>query len=213
MNLPEPPILIITDRTQCPETLEARAVALFEGGCRWLSLREKDLAPASRLSLLERLVDIGRGFGATVGVHDDLAAALACRAALHLPARSDLGEARRVLGDAALIGKSCHDRAEIAAAQTDGADYASLSPIFTSVGKPGYRPIPDSEASAAIAACKPLPVVALGGVTQLRLPLLSGAGFSGAAIMGEAMIAPDPENWFRGILEVWARRNPVPCEP
>ncbi len=84
--LPWPPLLIITDRNQCPETLEARAAALFEGGCRWLSLREKDLAPASRLALLERLVDIGRKFGATVGVHDDLAASMACGTAVDLPA-------------------------------------------------------------------------------------------------------------------------------
>ena len=213
MILPEPPILIITDRTQCPEMLEKRAAALFKGGCRWLSLREKDLAPDSRLALLERLIEIGRKFGATVGVHHDLAAALACGAALHLPALSDVGEARRLLGDAALIGKSCHDRAEIAAALSDGADYATLSPIFASAGKPGYRPIPTSAASAAIAACKPLPVVALGGITQATLPLLRGAGFSGAAIMGEAMTAPDPENWFRGIQENWVRIYSAPTEP
>ncbi len=118
-----------------------------------------------------------------------------------------------MLGDAALIGKSCHDRAESAAALAEGADYASLSPIFVSAGKPGYRPIPDSEAAAAIAACKPLPVLALGGIMQATLPLLSGAGFSGAAIMGEAMIAHDPENWFRGILESWARLSSAPTEP
>ena len=213
MILPEPPILIITDRTQCPEMLEKRAAALFKGGCRWLSLREKDLAPDSRLALLGRLIEIGRKFGATVGVHHDLAAALACGAALHLPALSDVGEARRLLGDAALIGKSCHDRAEIAIAQADGADYATLSPIFVSDSKPGYRPISNSEISAAIAAGAALPVLALGGITQVTLPLLSGAGFSGVAIMGDAMIAPDPEGWFRSILEGWARLNPAPIKP
>ncbi len=208
MNLPEPPILIITDRTQCPETLEKRAVALFEGGCRWLSLREKDLAPADRLTLLERLIDIGSRFGATVGVHSDLATAQACGAALHLSARSNIGHARRVLGDAALIGKSCHDLAEITAALVEGADYATLSPIFISAGKPGYPPMPDSEASGAIDAGKPLPVLALGGVTHTTLPLILGTGFGGVAILGEAMTAPDPEKWFRGMHEIWARREP-----
>ena len=54
--LPYPPILVITDRMQCAEPLEVRAAALFRGGCRWLSLREKDLEPEQRRALLERLI-------------------------------------------------------------------------------------------------------------------------------------------------------------
>ena len=136
MRLPAP-ILIITDRTQCAEPLEARAVALFRGGCRWLSLREKDLQPAERRAMLERLVAVAQPFGATVGVHDDLAVALALRIPLHLPADGDLATARRTL-DGALLGKSCHNAAEIAAAAKGGADYVTLSPFFPSVSKPGY---------------------------------------------------------------------------
>jgi thiamine-phosphate pyrophosphorylase len=86
MTLPDPPILVITDRSQCPESLEDRAEKLFRGGCRWLSLREKDLPASERLSLLRRLIAIGKNFGAQVGVHGDIDAALASGAALHLPA-------------------------------------------------------------------------------------------------------------------------------
>ncbi|HZB92301.1 MAG TPA: thiamine phosphate synthase, partial [Stellaceae bacterium] len=87
MTLPDPPILVITDRRQARRPLEEIAEAVFAAGGRWLSLREKDLDAASRATLLTRLVALGRRTGAMVGVHEDVAAARAAgAAALHLPA-------------------------------------------------------------------------------------------------------------------------------
>lgn len=196
MTLPDPPILVITDRTQCLEPLEARALALFRGGCRWLSLREKDLAAPARRALLDRLIAIGREFGATVGVHEDAEAALACRCTLHLPASADLAAPRRALGADALIGQSCHNAAELAASAAAGADYATLGPVFGTESKPGYRPTHAPADLAAMAARAGLPVLALGGIGAATVPRLAGTGFAGIAIMGEAMRIPDPEVWF-----------------
>ena len=197
MKLPAP-ILVITDRTQCAEPLEARAAALFRGGCRWLSVREKDLEPPQRRALVERLIGVAGPFGAVVGVHDDLEAAAALRIPLHLPAHGDLRAARGRLRDV-LIGKSCHDAGEIAAAA--GADYVTLSPFFPTASKPGYRTGVDLRAVAAGAA---LPVLALGGVT--RATLLQVSGVAGVAIMGEAMRVAEPESWFASL------RNPSPIK-
>jgi thiamine-phosphate pyrophosphorylase len=181
--------------------VEARAAALFRGGCRWLSLREKDMAPADRRSLLERLISIARPFGATVGVHDDLAAALACNVPLHLPSASDTTAARQALGAGRLIGKSCHSEADVAAAMNDGADYATFGPFFPTASKPDYRPSLDRAALSRIAAEAALPVLALGGVTRATLPELKGSGIKGIAVMGEAMRTPDAEAWFAEIGE------------
>jgi thiamine-phosphate pyrophosphorylase len=199
VNLPFPPILVITDRRQCAEPLEARAAALFRGGCRWLSLREKDLKPAERRALLERLILVARPFGATVGIHDDLAAAMACNAPLHLPAASDTAAARGMLS--ALLGKSCHTQADVIAAARDSADYVTLSPFFPTASKPGYRPALAPTALNQIAATATLPVLALGGITRATLPDLKGGNLTGIAIMGEAMRAPDPQAWFADIVQ------------
>jgi len=192
MGLPDPPILIVTDWNQCAEPLEARAASLFRGGCRWLSLREKDVAPADRKALLERLIQVAQPFGATVGVHDDLAAALAYGVPLHLPSSANTAATRRALGKGPLLGKSCHAQADVAAATKDGADYVTLSPFFATASKPGYRPSLDLAALNRIVAEAALPVLALGGVTRATLPGLAGRGLTGIAIMGEAMKTPDP---------------------
>jgi thiamine-phosphate pyrophosphorylase len=196
--LPNPPVMVITDRTQCRDDLESRAIALFKGGCRWMSLREKDLAPDVRLRLLERLKAIGADFGATVGVHGDIAAAAHCGAALHLPAGADAAKARASLGDTILLGQSCHSIADIKAAA--GVDYVTLSPVFGSASKPGYGPALGPAGLASAAGASRTPILALGGVTLSTLPLLKGTGISGVAIMGAAMTAPDPEDWIRSVI-------------
>jgi thiamine-phosphate pyrophosphorylase len=192
VSLPDPPILIITDRRRSVGALDDRVLALFRGGCRWLSVREKDLAAAERLDLLGRLVELGRDFGATLSVHDDAAAAATLGVGLHLPAKADGAAARRRLGRA-LIGQSCHDATELAAAVASGVDYATLSPVFASAGKPGYHPVLGLD---SLARAAPIPVLALGGVTIATASGLAGRGFAGAAVMGEAMTTPDPQTWM-----------------
>ena len=41
MSLPQPPVLLITDRLQARVPLEEVAAAAFEAGCRWLLVRPK----------------------------------------------------------------------------------------------------------------------------------------------------------------------------
>ena len=205
MNLPDPPILVITDRRQCAEPIEARAAALFDGGCRWLSLREKDLEPEIRADLLLRIADIARRFGATVGVHDDLAAAVAHGTALHLPDGADGTYALQVAGIGTLIGKSCHGAADIAKAEAERLDYATLSPVFASASKPGYAVTLTTDGIREIAQAHAIPILALAGIGLDSIGRLAGSGIRGIAVMGEAMTSPDPKDWFKCVAKAWDR--------
>ena len=49
MKLPEPPLLLITDRRQVRRTLVEVVVAALTSGCRWVSVREKDLPDSVHL--------------------------------------------------------------------------------------------------------------------------------------------------------------------
>lgn len=193
MRLPEPPLLVITDRHQARRSLEEMAELAFAGGCRWLSLREKDMDAAALAALLGRLVGVGHRYGATVTAHEDLDAVITAAAAgVHLPSGVSPAEARRRLGPGALIGCSAHDRTELAAAIASGADYATLSPIFPSASKPGYGPALGLDGLAAAIATTPLPVVALGGIDETNALACVRAGAAGIAIMGGVMAAADP---------------------
>ena len=204
MRLPQPPLLVITDRRQAQRPLEDVAAAAFAGGCRWLSLREKDLPAAERLALLRRLVALGRDWDAIVGVHDDLAAAIEAGAgALHLPDGAPLEAARAALGAGTLIGVSAHDAAGIARAAASGADYATISPVFASASKPGYGPALGLDGLARMAADAVLPLVALGGIDDSNI---ADAVAAGAAVMGAVMAAADPEARVRALI---ARQAPA----
>ena len=200
MKLPVPPLLVISDRSQARCPLVEVAEAVFAGGCRWFSLREKDLPAAERRVLLAELVAIGRRYGATIMAHDDIDVVEATGAAgVHLPGGSDPVLARRQLPKG-LIGVSAHSAAEAAAQLHAGADYVTLSPIFLTDSKPGYGPALGLDALAATAATAPGPVIALAGITPDNAAQCLAAGASGIAVMGEIMRSADPEALVRGLL-------------
>jgi thiamine-phosphate pyrophosphorylase len=200
MKLPDPPFLVISDRSQARRPLMEIAAAAFRGGCRWFSLREKDLPAEERRALLADLVELGGRFGAVVMAHEDIDAVEAIGAGgVHLPAGSNPAAARRRL-PRGLIGVSAHSEDEAVAQLRAGADYVSLSPIFLTDSKPGYGPAFGLDALAAAAARAPGPIVALGGITPDNAAMCLAAGARGVAVMGEIMLAADPETTIRRLL-------------
>jgi thiamine-phosphate pyrophosphorylase len=198
VSLPRPPLLVITDRHQALMPLDEVAARLFAGGCSWLSLREKDLSAADRLVLLRRLVALGARWQARVMIHDDIAtAAEAGAAGVHLQSNRSVAEARRLLGNDALIGQSAHNADEIAQAAAAGADYVTLSPIFATISKPGYGP---ALGRALLERTWPLPVLALGGIDASNAAGCMAAGAAGVAVMGGAMRARDPQAFMADLL-------------
>jgi thiamine-phosphate pyrophosphorylase len=210
VSLPVPPVLVITDRHQATLPLEDLAAALFAGGCRWLSLREKDLPATERRALLWRLVTIAKDFRAAVTVHDDLDAAAELGIGIHLPAGGAITAARLALGAGALIGISAHRAVEIDVAAAANADYATLSPIFLTASKPGYGPALGLDVLRRPA---PLPVLAQGGIDVGNAAACIAAGAAGIAVMGEAMRAADPRAFMADLLAGLPARLARPTSP
>jgi thiamine-phosphate pyrophosphorylase len=206
VTLPSPPLLVISDRRQATRPLVEIAEAALRAGCRWFSLREKDLPPDERRELLRSLVALGRRHSAIVTVHDDIEGAVATGAdGVHLPGGGDPAVARRLL-PTGLIGVSAHTPQEVAAQLAAGADYATLSPIFLTASKPGYGPAIGLDALATAARLAPGPVVALGGIDQGNLGACLAAGARGVAVMGEIMRAADPEAATSRLLAAFGPR-------
>jgi thiamine-phosphate pyrophosphorylase len=200
VRLPVPPLLVISDRRQARRPLIEVAESAFAGGCRWFSLREKDLPPAERRALLGALVALGRQWGATVTVHEDIDAAVIVDAdGLHLPSGGSPDAARIRLPDA-LIGASAHSVEEAAALLRQGADYVTVSPVFLTASKPGYGPALGLDGLAGIIGRVTGPVIALGGITAGSAASCLSVGARGVAVMGEIMRSADPRAEVEAIL-------------
>lgn len=186
MSVLDFPLLVLTDRRQARGPLVDVIAAAAAGGARLVILREKDLPTEERADLadqIERVLAPVDGYLVVAGL--SRADSRADSRGQHLAA--DDPWPRRTGG---LLGRSCHNLAEVAAAATGGADYATLSPIFPSLSKPGYGPPLRLEVLAAPAR---IPVYALGGVdTPQRVRRCVRAGATGVAVMGALMRATDP---------------------
>ena len=195
---------MISDRSQARRPLIEIAEAAFRGGCRWFSLREKDLPAEERRDLLAVLVALGHGYGATVTAHEDIEAVIATGAdGVHLPGGTDPAAARARLPDG-MIGASAHSPTEAVALLRGGADYVTLSPIFLSDSKPGYGPALGLEALRAVSAVAAGPVIALAGIDATNAAQCLAAGASGVAVMGEVMRSADPKETVRRLLRAIA---------
>jgi thiamine-phosphate pyrophosphorylase len=166
----------------------------LRGGCRWISLREKDLPAEDQAALALRLVRLAAPLGARLMLHGDPRIARETGLfGVHLPAGGDVRAARAALGPAAWVSASAHSLEEVLAAAGAGVDAVTLSPVFASASKPGYGPALGLEALAECALRNPVPIIALGGITDdSRLRACLAAGASGVAVMGVIMRAANP---------------------
>lgn len=193
VRLPDPPLLLVTDRSQARRPLGAIVAAALDAGCRWLSLREKDLPQDEQIILARQLLTKARAVGARLLLHGE--ASLAKRAGtdgVHLPSGADPAAARALLGAQKLIGVSIHTVTEAEAIDPACADYALAGPAFETASKPGYGPEIGRKGLGDIARAARVPVLAIGGINAARVGEIIAAGCAGVAVMGGVMRAADP---------------------
>lgn len=159
-----------------PEAVEREAekiARLLDSGVDFVHIRKPDWSLQDVRHLIEdipyRLRNRLRLHG-HFALHDEMNLA-----GVHLNSRCPQAPA-----NAATATRSCHGLDEIAGC--DKMAYVTLSPIFDSISKSGYKSRFDiRELSSAIAGKR---VVALGGVTPENIKELRDAGFFGAALLG-----------------------------
>jgi thiamine-phosphate pyrophosphorylase len=199
VRLPGPPLLVITDRRQAALPLVDVVAAALAGGCRWISLREKDLLEDEQVAWAEKLLPLAHRFGARLTIHGDIAAA-AILDGLHLPEGGDARAARDRLGAEKLIGLSVHTPKQTEDADTAALDYLIAGPIYESASKPGYGPALGAKRLAEFVRSTSLPVIAIGGIAADNITEVMQAGAVGVAVMGGVMRASDPERAVRGLI-------------
>jgi thiamine-phosphate pyrophosphorylase len=199
VRLPEPPLLIITDRRQAALPLADVVAAILAGGCRWISLREKDLLQDEQVAWAEKLLPLAHRFGARFTIHGDIAAATSLDG-MHLPEGGNARAARERLGPEKLIGLSVHTPRQAVAADTVALDYLVAGPVYESASKPGYGPALGAKRLTEFVRSTSLPIIAIGGIDAANIAEVMQAGAAGVAVMGGVMRLSDPAQTARDLV-------------
>jgi len=171
------------------------------GGVDYVQIREKDLPLGELQTLAAEMVQAVRKAGKKPRVLVNGPAQLACDAGadgIHLPAAvSAQGGVNDALSGAvatavraaqqvyaragreAIVSAACHSAEEIR--QAAGASLLLFSPVFEKVTEPARRGQGLAALRAAVDQAAPVPVYALGGVTEKNAAACVQAGAAGVA--------------------------------
>lgn len=193
--------LLSGDENAQRDRLVALAKGWAHGGVDTIQVREKDLSLTELQALSARIVKAVRSAGATTRVLVNGPAQVALDAGadgVHLPSAATAkspGESPSGMGAAAaqaaermyeragreaIVSAACHSPEEIRRAT--GASLILFSPVFEKVT--GERVLPGQGLASlrtAVEVAKPVPVLALGGVTEKNAAACVQAGAAGVA--------------------------------
>ncbi len=169
------------------------ATAALDGGATTIQLRDK--TASTRVLIEEGLVlrRLTRERGALLIINDRVDVALAVEADGAHVGQEDMPAtlARQLLGPRRILGVSVANREEAGAAIAAGADYLGVGPIFPSPGKADAGPATGLHLLTEIAACYPMPLVAIGGITAENATEVMQAGAAGVAVITAVVYAED----------------------
>jgi len=203
------PLYVILDRSvaRSPD-LPALLEAVLAGGCRVVQLREKTMPMAELFPLALALRERCRQAGALFIVNDRADLALAVGAdGLHV-GQGDLpgASARRLLRPGMILGVSTHDEPQARQALEDGADYVAVGSIFPTGTKAGFQLV-GTDLLRKLRPAIPVPLVAIGGITEANVGEVMAAGADGVAVISAVCGALDPGQATARFLEVMRGRG------
>ena len=174
------------------------AEAMLRGGVGILQLRAKGYAESAVLELFQKklsgLLPLCREYGVPLIVNDFPAVAVAVGAdGVHIGQDDgSLAQARAVVGDEMIVGRSTHSPEQALAARDEGFDYIGFGPLFptpTKQGRPGIGLENIAEIQAQVGT--KIPMFCIGGIKPDNLELVLDSGAQRVVIVSALLQAPD----------------------
>jgi len=177
------------------------AETVLAAGARIMQLRLKDAPGRDFLAAARAIAGLCRRRGAILIVNDRVDIAMLADAhGVHLGQQDlPLEAARRIAGPDKIIGISTHTVEQARAAENGGADYVGFGPMYSG-GLKNIAAGMGLDNLRAIRAAVRIPIVAIGGITEARVPETLAAGADAAAIITDVVNAPDIGAKVRSIL-------------
>lgn len=192
----------------------ARAALL--GGAPAVQFRDKQAPDGELLRQATVIRELTRQAGAMFIINDrpDIARAVDADGVHVGPEDMSVTEARRLLGPAALIGASVETVAEARAAESAGASYLGVGPVFATTTKLDAGQPVGCQRVAEIKSAVNIPVVAIGGITAGTAGEVVRAGADGVAVTAAVADADDMSLAVERLLaQVEEVRSRSVCQP
>lgn len=181
-----------------PDCLWLERIAPLGIGC--VQLRIKDQASDVVRREIDRALEITSRNGVQLIVNDYWRDAIAAGADYVHLGQEDLAKAdvAAIKSAGVRIGVSTHDEAELATALAVEPDYIALGPVYeTKLKAMKWAPQGLERVSSWKARIGDLPLVAIGGITPERAPLVAAAGADSIAVITDFLTHADPEERIR----------------
>lgn len=181
---------------------------IFRSGVKILQYRAKEKSQKDKFAECLKIRRMAYRAKATLIVNDDLDVALAVKAdGVHL-GQNDLPAlvARKLAGEAMIIGVSTHCAQQAKQAVKDGADYIGVGPIYPTRTKRDVCPAVGLEYLDYVRKNINLPCVAIGGIKRHNLGRVLDHGAATLAMVTEIVSAANIRLRIREILALISRR-------
>lgn len=194
MKLALPKIYPITDTRLSKISHAAQVERLADGGATFIQLREKYASSQDFYQAARAALEIVRRCGVKIIINDrvDIALALRCDG-VHL-GQDDLPpeRARRILGEAAIIGFSTHNLEQAVRAVKMPIDYLAFGPVFATMTKENPDRAVGIEGLKRIRqSIGDFPLVAIGGITSENFREVLEAGADSIAVINSLISDAD----------------------
>ena len=193
MSFRIPRVYPLTDVSLSGMSHPDQVAKLIDGGVTLIQLREKTLSGREFYEQAKSAVELGRNSAVKIIINDRVDLALILGAdGVHL-GQDDLPPtlARDLLGPDAIIGFSTHSIEQARQALTLPIDYLAIGPVFSTKSKADTAP---EVGLAGVRAVKEIvgeiPVVAIGGITEQRIPEVLAAGADSVALISAILTQP-----------------------
>ena len=180
------------------------ARAFLDGGAMLIQLRAKQLSSAAFLDLADAAVRLARPYQANIIVNDRADIALMSGAAGVHVGQDDLppSAARRLMGEAAVVGLSTHSVAQVERALREPISYVAVGPVFGTRSKDtGYAAVGLELVGNAVRLAGELPVVAIGGITLDTARSVIEAGATSVAVISDLLVGNDPRSRTQAFVQ------------
>ncbi len=175
-----------------PERLIQVTRAALEGGVVLVQFRAKQMSAQTMVGLARGLVALCGKFGVPLLVNDlpDVAATVGA-AGVHVGQEDvSVADARRMLGEDAIVGATTPTAEAVHRAEAEGADYVSAGPMFRSPTKPS-KPVAGPELARRLRGETELPLCVIGGITAANVHELAGCGVDLVCVISAIASASD----------------------